>query len=181
MTLRIRDAAEADLEAVARVHVQAWRESYGAFLSAEALRGLSVEERVALWRKALAEADHRSAFLVAEADGEIVGLARGGPVRAEGAERLRTDAELYAVYLLDRVKRRGIGRRLMLGIFHHLAAQGFRSCGLWVLTPNTAARRFYESLGGVAGIEQTFELRGDTVSETAYRFEPIPCGLPPSP
>jgi len=171
----IRDAREADLEAVARVHVQAWRESYADFLSAEALQGLSVEERLALWRRAIADANDRSKFLVAETDGRIVGFARGGPVRTEkGSASLDTQGELYAVYLLDEAKRRGIGRRLVLGVFRHLADQGFESCGLWVLTPNTAARRFYESLGGVAGIEQTFELRGDTVSETAYRFEPIP-------
>ena len=62
----------------------------------------------------------------------------------------------------------------MAGIFGHLADQGFRSVGLWVLRDNLPARRFYEALGGRAGPEQSLDLRGQTVAETAYRFEPIP-------
>ena len=33
-----------------------------------------------------------------------------------------------------------------------------------------AAARFYEALGGTAGPEQSFDLRGQTVAEVAYRF-----------
>ncbi len=36
------------------------------------------------------------------------------------------------------------------------------------------ARRFYEALGGRLGPEQSFDLGGQTVTEVAYRFEPIP-------
>ncbi|MDF2687325.1 MAG: hypothetical protein K0Q80_290 [Microvirga sp.] len=48
MTIRIRDAVEADVEGIARAHVQGWRQSYKDFLAPEALAGLSVEERVQL-------------------------------------------------------------------------------------------------------------------------------------
>ncbi|MBM1171403.1 GNAT family N-acetyltransferase [Microvirga arabica] len=172
MTIRIRDAVEADVEGVAKAHVQGWRESYKDFLSPEALAGLSVEERVQLWRRALAEPEPRAMLLVAEADdGEIVGFIRGGPIRGKESELLGTEAEIYAIYLLDRVKRQGIGRRLMQGVFDHLAVHGFRSVGLWVLKDNLPARCFYETLGGRAGAEQSFDLRGQMVTEIAYRFE----------
>ena len=175
MSVSVRDAQPDDVDGVARVHVQGWRESYAGFLSVAALAGLSVEERARMWRYAFAKPDPRAKFLVAEAaEGEIVGFARGGPRRSEGGVPLGTEAEIYAVYLLDKVKRQGIGRRLMAGVFEHLAAQGFASVGLWVLTGNAAARRFYESLGGRAGEEQELALRGETVTEIAYRFEPIP-------
>ena len=55
--------------------------------------------------------------------GEIVGFASGGPIRSETAELLGTEAEIFAIYLLDRVKRQGIGRRLMTGVFDHLGGQ----------------------------------------------------------
>lgn len=172
MTIRIRDAAEADVEGIARAHVQGWRESYKDFLSPAALAGLSVEERVQLWQTAWAESEPRARLLVAEADdGEIVGFIRGGPIRGKGAELLATEAEIFAIYLLDKVKRQGIGRRLMTGVFDHLAAHGLRSVGLWVLKDNLSARRFYENLGGTAGPEQSFDLRGQMVTEVAYRFE----------
>nr|WP_246742373.1 GNAT family N-acetyltransferase [Microvirga splendida] len=130
-----------------------------------------------MWQRALAEPEPRARLLVAEADdGEIVGFIRGGPIRGKGPELLGTGAEIYAVYLLDKVKRQGIGRSLMRGVFDHLAAHGLRSVGLWVLKDNLVARRFYEALGGTAGAEQSFDLRGQMVTEVAYRFELSPQG-----
>jgi ribosomal protein S18 acetylase RimI-like enzyme len=172
VTIRIRDAVEADVEGIAKAHVQGWRESYKDFLTPEALAGLSVEERMQMWQRALAEPEPRARLLVAEADdGQIVGFIRGGPIRGKEAEFLRTEAENYAIYLLDKIKRQGIGRRLMRGVFDHLAAHGLRSVGLWVLRDNLPARRFYESLGGTPGPEQSFNLRGQMVTEVVYRFE----------
>ncbi|RDI59399.1 GNAT family N-acetyltransferase [Microvirga subterranea] len=172
MTIRIRDGSEADVDGIARVHVQGWRESYVEFLTPEALAGLSVEERAAMWRGILAKPDPQARLLVAEMpEGEIVGFGRGGPAGRKGPGLLGTETEIYALYLLDRVKRQGVGRRLLAGIFEHLAAQGFRSAGLWVLKENAPARRFYEALGGAAGPEQSFDLRGQQVTEVAYRFD----------
>ena len=128
-----------------------------------------------MWQRALAQPDPRAKLLLAETDdGDIVGFVRGGPIRGEGADPLGTEAEIFAIYLLDRVKRQGIGRKLMAGVFEHLAAQGFRTVGLWVLTDNLSARRFYEALGGQAGSVQSFDLRGQRVTEIAYRFELTP-------
>lgn len=177
MTIRIRDAVEADVEGIAKAHVQGWREAYKDFLTPEALAGLSVEERMQMWQRALADPEPRARLLVAEADdGEIVGFIRGGPIRGKGAELLATEAEIFAIYLLEKVKRQGIGRRLMRGVFDHLAAHGVHSVGLWVLKDNLSARRFYETLGGAAGAEQSFDLRGQMVTEIAYRFELTPQG-----
>ncbi|MBB3017577.1 ribosomal protein S18 acetylase RimI-like enzyme [Microvirga lupini] len=177
MTIRIRDGRETDVAGIARAHVQGWRESYKGFLTPAALAGLSVEERVQLWQRALAEQEPRAKLLVAETrDGEIVGFIRGGPIRGENADGLGTETEIFAIYLLDKVKRQGIGRRLMTGVFDHLAAHGVRSVGLWVLKDNHPARRFYETLGGTTGPEQSFDVRGQMVTEVAYRFELTPQG-----
>jgi ribosomal protein S18 acetylase RimI-like enzyme len=170
--IAIRDGGEADIEGIAKVHVQGWRESYKDFLSPDALAGMSVEERMMMWQRALDRADPQAKLLVAETgEGEIVGFARGGPIRGKGPELLGTEAEIFVIYLLDKVKRQGVGRRLMSGVFDHLRSQGFRSVGLWVLKENLPARRFYEALGGTPGPEQAFDLRGQMVTEIAYRFD----------
>jgi L-amino acid N-acyltransferase YncA len=175
VTILIREAVEGDVEAIARVHVQGWRESYKDFLSPEALAGLSVEERRRMWQGSFARPNPRARLLVAETnDGEIVGFACGGPVRPESAEILGTEAEIFAIYLLDKVKRQGTGRGLMGRILDHLSWQGFHSAGLWVLKENLSARRFYEALGGTPGAEQSIDLRGQTVVEIAYRFALAP-------
>nr|WP_246728406.1 GNAT family N-acetyltransferase [Microvirga terricola] len=127
-----------------------------------------------MWSDILSRPDPTAKFLVAEdVDGTIVGFARGGAVREKGTTPLDTESELYAIYLIDRVKRQGIGRRLAIGVFDHLA-QNFASAGLWVLEQNFSARSFYEILGGRPTVEQRLELRGQTVTEIGYRFEPIP-------
>ena len=54
------------------------------------------------------------------------------------------------------------------------AGRAIRGAALWVLEGNVPARRFYEALGGRLGPEQSFDLRGQTVTEVAYRFELIP-------
>ncbi|AWM87991.1 GNAT family N-acetyltransferase [Microvirga sp. 17 mud 1-3] len=175
MSFHVAPATVADAEAIARVHVQGWRESYAGLLNPASLAGLSVEERTRMWRQNLAETDPgRLALVGRNREGEIVGFAAGGPVRSEGAEPLGTDAEIYAIYLLDQAKRRGLGRTLMAGLFGHFVGHGFASAGLWVLKDNEAARRFYETLGGLAGPEQELELCGQRVTEIVYRFEPIP-------
>jgi ribosomal protein S18 acetylase RimI-like enzyme len=171
----VRDGNENDVDGIARVHVQGWRESYRDFMTPEALAGLSVDERESMWRGVLAKPDPQAKLVVTvDPDGEIVGFVRGGPIRNKGADALATDAEIFAIYLLDRAKRQGLGRRMMAEVFDHLATQGFRSVGLWVLKENMPARRFYEKLGGQAGPEQSFDVRGQMLTEVAYRFEPIP-------
>jgi hypothetical protein len=55
VSILVRDAVEGDVEGIAKVHVQGWRESYKDFLSPEALAGLSVEERIQLWQGAFAQ------------------------------------------------------------------------------------------------------------------------------
>ncbi len=175
MTIHIRDGSEADIEGIAKVHVQGWQESYKDFLSPEALAGMSVGERMQMWRGAFAHPNPRARFLVAEADGgEIVGFVRAAPVRPKEPDLLGTEAEIFAIYLLDKAKRQGVGWRLMGGVFDHLRAQGFGSVGLWVLKENLPARRFYEALGGAPGPEQSFDLRGQMVTEIAYRFDLSP-------
>ncbi len=175
MTIHIREAVEADLEGIAKAHVQGWRETYKDFLSPEALAGMSVAERMQMWQGAFAHPNPRASFLVAQAgDGEIVGFVRAAPVRPKEPDLLGAEAEIFAVYLLDKVKRQGIGRGLMSGVFNHLRAQGIGSVGLWVLKENLTARRFYEALGGTPGPEQSFDLRGQMVTEIAYRFKLSP-------
>src|ERR1043165_6885357 len=71
-----------------------------------------------------------------------------GPPRWTG---LSTDSEVASFYLLNAIKRRGIGRALFGAFMGVLADRGFTSCGLLTLNSNTAARRFYEAMGGRAG------------------------------
>src|SRR5262249_23953994 len=135
--LIIRRATPADAEAIARVHVQAWQESYRDLLPQAEIDARPVETRTRQWENTLARLE-RLTFLT-EHDGAVSGSISGGPVLWSG---LPTSCEVSALYLLDAIKRRGAGRRLFGALLGELASQSFTSTGLWVLTDNAPARRF---------------------------------------
>jgi L-amino acid N-acyltransferase YncA len=166
----IRRATPADVDSIARVHAQAWRESYSALMPQGAIDARSVETRANQWRGTLAGPDGPTFVYVAEQDGAICGFGSAGKIRWTG---LSTGSEVSALYLLDAVKPRGIGRAIFGRLLGELAARGFTSTGLWVLTQNAPARRFYEALGGRSG-ETRVERRGEYVlDEIAYIWDDL--------
>lgn len=154
----IRRAAPADIEAIARVHVQAWHEAYQALVPPEAFDHHSLETRIAQWRSTLSDPERQT--LVHESGGLVAGFISGGPIKWTG---LPTDCEVSSLYLLDAAKRRGVGRALFRQFMTVLADRDFRSCGLWTLSGNAPARCFYEAMGGRAG-----ESRIDRRNNLAY-------------
>src|SRR5262249_60544282 len=100
-----------------------------------------------------------------EAGTEIVGFGSAGKARAA---RLGTQGEVSSIYLLDRVKRRGIGRALLTSLLRALAGCGHASAGLWVLAGNEPTRCFYEALGGRSGGTRVVEGSHGEMHEVAY-------------
>jgi len=180
--VHIRAATPAEAAAIAKVHVQAWHETYRGLVPAELLAMLSVERNTRMWRDIIGLGAEATTVLVAEhaderadehADerlGAIVGFGAAGSARDAA---LGTAGEVTAIYLLDEVKRRGIGRALFAGLLRALAARGHRSAGLWVLASNMQARRFYETLGGRPGATREFEHTGAVLHEVAYVWDDL--------
>jgi ribosomal protein S18 acetylase RimI-like enzyme len=161
--LIVRPATLSDVDGIARVHVQAWRESYRELIPQATLDALSVEKRAAQWRHTLGNPD-RTTF-VAEDGSAVCGFVSGGGILWSG---LSTGSEVSALYLLDAAKRRGVGRTLFQAELITLAGCGFTSTGLWVLTGNIAARRFYETMGGRPAETRTDTMGGLALEEVAY-------------
>jgi ribosomal protein S18 acetylase RimI-like enzyme len=173
--LIIRRATLADVEGIARVHVQAWRESYGALVSEAALDARPVEQRAEQWRHTLGEPGSPTVVYVAEQGGTVCGFGSAGKVRWTG---LSTDSEVSALYLLDAVKRRGVGREVFRQLLAELAGRGFKSTGLWVLTANEPARRFYEAMGGRTGDTRVERRDGYVLDEIAYIWDDLGASAP---
>ncbi len=173
---RIRPARLDDADAIARVHVQAWRETYPGLIPDSVLAGLSVPGRVHAWSEMIGAGEAAPAVLVAERDGAVVGFASARMARDE---LLGTDAELTSIYLLDGYKRRGIGRLLFEHILEWLRERGCRSVGLWVLETNAGARAFYAALGGRTGARKTDARPDVTLQEIAYVWDDIVLLGPP--
>jgi GNAT superfamily N-acetyltransferase len=110
----------------ARVHVESWQTTYAGIVPEAYLASLDVV-REGSWREWLGlDVD----VFVAEMDGEVVGFIGGGAIR-EPVEEF--DAELFAIYLLRDVQRRGIGMALLKRLAGSLRERGFGSMMAWVL------------------------------------------------
>ena len=135
MGVRIRPADPSDAGAMARVHVDTWRSTYGGIVPKKHLAGLSYRDRESKWFEILTTASPRTSNFVAETEsGDVIGFADGGPER-EGNQTYR--GELYAVYVLERYQRRGVGHRLVSAVAQRLISDGMYSMLVWVLTGTT--------------------------------------------
>jgi ribosomal protein S18 acetylase RimI-like enzyme len=166
----IREATPADAFAIGRVHVQSWLESYRGLVPDGWLAQLDVDGCGADWMKRLSEMDPPTCCFVALDDaGEITGFVNAGPTRDDEIGR---HGEIYAIYLIERMKRRGVGRALMSAAVSRLHEAGFRSVCLWFLKENPA-RAFYERFGGRVVAERPFSRFGFTSPSLGYVWDNI--------
>ncbi|HLH68025.1 MAG TPA: GNAT family N-acetyltransferase [Candidatus Dormibacteraeota bacterium] len=154
-----------DADAIARVHVESWQTTYPGLMPDRFLASMRVDEYAERWRRMLSGCPADRPTFVVEEEGRIVGFASGGREREDGSRR----GELYAIYLLREVQRRGYGRALIRAVARALREQGLSSLIVWVLRDNFPARAFYEHLGGVYVGERPLDFgAGFTLIEAGY-------------
>ena len=173
----IRAAQPSDAFGITRAHVDTSRVTYGALLSGQAIRHLRFAAQLHCWQSILREVDRRVEVQVAEARGELVGFAAGGPARMHVGNYA---AELYAIYVLPRHQRRGLGARLFSSVASALSRRGLTPMFLWVLA-NNPAKRFFERLGGRPVPKGVIDRLGQvSKGKIAYSWSalPAPSSLP---
>lgn len=167
----IRIATAEDSLAIARVHVETWRDAYRGIVADKHLADLSVEVRAAKWLERLtADFEQRPLIFVAEDLGEVVGFVSGGATSQPG---LPYDAELYGLYVKPDRQRQRFGRLLTRALVDELVERGFRGLVVGVLERNESGRRFYESIGSREVGRQSLVIGGDAHSEIFYGWTAI--------
>src|SRR5580704_15991591 len=136
----ILPAGPADADDLARVHIKAWRETYAGLLPDRYLAAMNPKVHARRWRLQLTRARAGEVVLAAEGAGGLVGYCAGS---VPGGPGDAAEAEIFTLYLLKSVQRRGLGRRLLEAAARALAAQGATSLRLWVLNANHPAHAFY--------------------------------------
>ena len=164
--LNVRRATADDADAIASVHVLAWRESYAGLVPDAILSGLDEQARARYWRTVLEDPLRRNCVFVAETAGRVVGFSAGGP---EPTGRTDYRQQLHAIYLLRTAQGRGAGRRLFEAVVEHLRNDGAASMMLWVFEEN-ASCGFYEAMGGKRIDARSEEFGGVMLREIAYGF-----------
>jgi ribosomal protein S18 acetylase RimI-like enzyme len=140
----IRPIDSNDVVAVASVHAASWRSAYRGILRDEFLDGDLVADRVALWAKRLSPLPQENfGYLAFEAEQPI------GFAFAFGVHDPHWGTLVDNLHVLPRLKGRGLGKRLLVNLCERAnAAHPNAGLYLWVYERNTAARGFYETLGG---------------------------------
>ena len=136
----------------------------------EILAKIDMTYRIARWRGYLASRGDLT--LLAEAEGEPAGFIRAGRVSeplAEGA-----DGHIFALYILERHQRRGIGRNLMGLAAAAWHKQGGKALSVGVLSANQRARAFYEALGARFVRPDVYTWDGHALDECIYLFDNLP-------
>lgn len=173
MDALVRPATPQDVSGIARVHVDAWRETYRGILPAGFLQRLSYESREEQWRRALSDPSSRTRlYVMQKKSGIIGGFVAVGPERGELEDY---DGELYAIYLLERYQGLGYGRRLFAAGASALRDEGFHSMVLWVLEDNLS-RGFYEHLGGSVVARKMLPVGSVQYPAVAYGWDDVPAG-----
>jgi len=169
MQVSIRPARVEDAPALARIHVASWRSAYTDVVPKSYLDQLDVPQRQARWSRILRERESKT--FVAETMAGVVGFVSVGKAREWAGPGT---GELYALYVAEEHKRRGVGTRLFHAGVESLDADDHHGMMLWVFAKDPSGRAFYEKLGGVAGPTKVEELSGVAVEEVSYVWAQLP-------
>jgi ribosomal protein S18 acetylase RimI-like enzyme len=161
----VRIARLQDAEAVARIHVAAWRQTYAEAMDPEFLARMDPVRGGDVWRERIIGP---STVAVAERRGRVVGFVNYGASLDDDGSGVT--GQVYAIYVDPPVVGTGAGAALMSHAVADLAAGGFAEAVLWVLATNPLARSFYERGGWRPdGGSQAEALGGRTLHEVRYR------------
>jgi ribosomal protein S18 acetylase RimI-like enzyme len=170
MAIRIRTANTNDAQGIAKVHIDTMRTTHHGILPDEFLSSLSYDRARRKWETTYLNPNSQDAVSVAEDEtGNIVGFAICGPDRDNDSVY---KGELYGIYVLQKMQRRGIGKQLMLAAVQDLRSRGFSSMLVWVLADNPS-RRFYESLGGEHVQTRDTTMGGKPLKEFGYGWRDL--------
>ncbi|AEV85372.1 putative N-acetyltransferase [Actinoplanes sp. SE50] len=140
----VRPARVGDLDAVAGVHVAARNGVLRDVQSAAQLAARAVVVRGAYVPAILGDPGRE--LLVAEHDGEVVGMALIGPPHDPAADVTRI-GELWQIQVRPDHQGRGVGQALHRVCADSWRRRGLRTAHAEVWEANAGARRFYDRLG----------------------------------
>jgi len=145
--LGVREAVASDADGVARVHVEAWRETYVGVLADHHFSETAFGRRRQFWTEYLLDRPRLGRMVVAECGGAVVGFANSGEARGPNAEHGFAPVHpvhLFSIYLLASAHGSGLGQSMLNAVLGDEPAQ------LWVLRGNERAIAFYARNGFVA-------------------------------
>ncbi|WP_235915431.1 GNAT family N-acetyltransferase [Puerhibacterium puerhi] len=143
--ITLRDAAASDAAACAAL--------YAPYVTGTAVSFEDVPPSDAEMARRIETYGASHAWLVAEADGVLVGYAYASPYRPRPAYRWTAETSVYLG--LDAPRRTGAGRALYAALLERLTARGYRQVITGIALPNDASVGLHRALGfAEVGVER---------------------------
>lgn len=170
----IRYANESDAEGIAFVHVNSWRTSYAGIIDQDFLDNISYEKRLSSWKEILQSKNTQQLVVVFE--DKIIGFIGFGFIRSKSRPEFFKDTEtkmgeIYAIYLLEEHKRKGLGKALFAQCRLWFNRKKQESFVVWALADNLCAKQFYEKECGKSIGEIPITIGDKDCSEVCYLFK----------
>jgi GNAT superfamily N-acetyltransferase len=168
--LEIRPVTAGDVEVMARIHAESWRDAYRGILRDEYLDGDILSERQALWRARFQRPKPGQVGLLALSGTIAIGFAFAFP----GAHA-RWGTLLDNLHVLPSQRGGRVGTRLLHALTGHVMRHHpGEGLFLWVYELNTRTRMYYERLGAkqIERAEITAP-GGGTVAEWLYAWPDV--------
>lgn len=169
----LRPALPRDADAIARVHVETWQNTYPGVVPSDYLARMNVARASPQWHRAAARAEKGDDLMVAEIDEQVVAFVSFGPSRSPD---LPYSGEVYALYVAVDWQGQGLGRRLLTTALEALVKEKHQGALVWVLAANPA-RFFYEAMGGERAGERFESFAGAELEEIAYAWPDLKAWL----
>ena len=135
--MKIRYAAQTDLQGIAAIQAESWKDAYSSVLPAEFLHNQIDIILAKHWSEI--QTQNEDLLLVAEED-SLVGFA---------AIWCRPNPFIDNLHVKPSCRSKGVGSALMKAAAQELINKGNQTAYLWVFETNKNAIRFYERLGGI--------------------------------
>jgi ribosomal protein S18 acetylase RimI-like enzyme len=164
LVFTVRPARHEDAQAVARVYIDSWHDTYPAILPTELLRAMTPRGQTARWRSAIVGSSRERVLVAESLQHGVVGMTSFGPAQDKA---MGYDSEVYTLYVAPGFFGCGIGSALLGAGFRALRTSSYTSCVIWAHARNPA-RYFYETMGGRLVAERVRRMLGTAVPEAAF-------------
>lgn len=159
--MKIRCARQPDLEQIAALHVESWRDAYAAVLPKQYLAEQLGADLLHHWRSA----NIRSS--------DVVLVAEGAAIIGFIAVWCRPLPFIDNLHVKPGHRSKGVGSALMNSAARELVNLNHESAYLWVVESNRRAIHFYRKLGGVSTDRKIKNLFGHMVPNVKFVWPDI--------
>lgn len=156
-----------DCRAIAHLHTLSWQQSYRGLLDEHYLTQQLGNDHLKRWSEKLSEPAPNQYILLAESKSNLAGF-----ICVYGANHPVYGSYIENLHVASSYKGRGLGTALMMQATDWLNRQyGPNGMYLEVLSGNTSALSFYESLGGMQGPQAYWNAPdGNRIAEVPIRW-----------